>query len=74
MNITELKKFVFDFRRVSLAEMKLFLGIDRDTLNPMLERLIQQGIVQKSYIEEECTTCQKCDPEEVEFYEWIEKL
>lgn len=74
MNIAELKKFVFDFRRVSLAEMKLFLEIDRDTLTPMLDCLIQQGLVQKSYTAAECITCQKCDPEEVEFYEWIEQV
>lgn len=74
MNITELKKFVSDFRRVSLAEMKLYLEIDRDTLNPILDLLVQQGIVQKSYIDEKCNTCQKCDPEEIEFYEWVEQL
>ena len=72
MNITELKKFVFDFRRVSLAEMKLYLGIDRDTLDPMLHSLVEGGTVKRSYTAEECTTCQKCDPEEIEFYEWIE--
>ncbi|MEM8721449.1 MAG: FeoC-like transcriptional regulator [Cyanobacteria bacterium P01_G01_bin.39] len=72
MNIKELKDFVFDFGRVSLAEMKLYLQIDRETLNPMLDSLVQQGIVKKSYTAKECQTCQKCDPEEIEFYEWSE--
>ena len=71
MNIEELKDFVFDFGRVSLAEMKLYLQIDRKTLNPMLYSLIQQGIVKKSYTAKECETCQKCDEEEIEFYEWV---
>ncbi|MEL6930086.1 MAG: FeoC-like transcriptional regulator [Cyanobacteria bacterium J06600_6] len=71
MNLTELKQFVCDFGRVSLAEMKLYLQIDRDTLNPLLDDLVQQGIVQRSYTAEECQTCYKCDPEEIEFYEWV---
>ncbi len=72
MDLTELKDFVFDFGRVSLAEMKLYLQIDREILNPMLDSLVEQGIVKKSYTAEECETCQKCDPEEIEFYEWVE--
>lgn len=74
MNSTELSNFIFDFGRVSLAEMKLYLEIDRETLDPMLDTLIQQGIVQKSYTEKECETCQKCPPEEIEFYEWIRNV
>ncbi len=71
LDFTELKEFVFDFGRVSLAEMKLYLQIDRQTLNPMLDCLVQQGIIKKSYTAKECEICQKCNPEEVEFYEWV---
>ena len=71
MSLKELQDFVFDFQRVSIAEMKLYLQIDGNTLKPMLNQLIQQGIVQKSPTAEECQTCQKCESEEIEFYEWI---
>ncbi|MEL7008406.1 MAG: FeoC-like transcriptional regulator [Cyanobacteria bacterium J06629_2] len=71
MNLQELQEFVRDFQRVSIAEMKLYLGIDRQTLNPLLEGLMQQGTVKRSYTSKECSTCQKCDTEEIEFYEWI---
>ena len=74
MDLKELKDFVFDFSRVSLAEMKLYLQIDRDTLDPMLDGLVQQGVVKKSYTAKECQTCQKCDQEEIEFYEWVENI
>lgn len=74
MNLKELQDFVFDFRRVSLAEMKLYLQIDGETLRPMLNRLINQGIVQKSLAQEECESCQKCETEEIEFYEWVENI
>lgn len=71
MKLQELQEFVFDFGRVSLAEMKLYLQIDRETLNPMLDSLIKQGLVQKSPTTEECKTCQKCESDEIEFYEWV---
>lgn len=71
VDLRELKEFVCDFGRVSLAEMQLYLQIDRKTLNPMLDTLVQQGIVKKSYTAHECEICQKCDPEEVEFYQWV---
>ena len=74
MDLKELQDFVFNFRRVSLAEMKLFLQIDGDNLSLMLDRLMQQGLVQKSTTTPECTTCQKCDSEEIEFYEWVENI
>jgi hypothetical protein len=48
MNLTELQDFVYDFRRVSLAEMKLYLQTDGETLMQMLNGLITQGKVQKS--------------------------
>ncbi|GAB4544017.1 MAG: hypothetical protein Tsb0014_37950 [Pleurocapsa sp.] len=74
MNLKELQDFIFDFRRVSLAEMKLYLQIDGNTLRPMLDRLIQKGKVQRSPETEECQTCHKCQPDELEFYEWIDSV
>lgn len=74
MNLTELQDFVYDFRRVSLVEMKLYLQTDGETLNQMLNRLITQGKVQKSPTTTECNTCQKCDAEEIEFYEWVDNI
>lgn len=74
MNLKELQDFVFDFQRVSLAEMKLYLQIDADTLRPMLDRLIKRGKVQKSLMTEKCQSCQKCESDELEFYEWSETI
>jgi hypothetical protein len=74
MHLKELQDFVYDFRRVSLAEMKLYLQIDGETLRLMLNGLITQGIVQKSTTTPECQTCQKCEAEEIEFYEWVESI
>ena len=72
MNLQELQDFVFDFRRVSLAEMKICFQTNGETLRPMLDRLIKKGTVQKSHLVEKCQSCQKCESDELEFYEWIE--
>ena len=74
MKLQELQNFVFDFHRVSLAEMKLYLQLDGETLKPMLDKLIQNGKVQKSPTAEECQTCLKCESDELDFYEWIESI
>ncbi len=74
MSLKELQEFVFNFHRVSLAEMKLYLQIDGDTLKPMLDSLIKNGKVQKSPTAAKCQTCLKCEPDELEFYEWIESI
>ncbi|VEP11982.1 conserved hypothetical protein [Hyella patelloides LEGE 07179] len=74
MNLQELQEFVFNFQRVSIAEMKLYLQIDNQTLNPMLDSLVEKGVVQKSLTTEECKTCQKCETEEIEFYEWVSSI
>ena len=74
MILQELQDFVFDFHRVSLAEMKIYLQIDEPTLRTMLDRLIKNGKVQKSPTAEKCQTCQKCESDELEFYEWIESI
>ncbi|MGK7898580.1 MAG: FeoC-like transcriptional regulator [Xenococcus sp. (in: cyanobacteria)] len=71
MNLQELEDFIYDFRRVSLAEMEICFQTNSDQLRPMLDRLIKNGTVQKSPLDEKCQTCQKCGSDELEFYEWI---
>lgn len=74
MNLKELQDFIADFQRVSFAEMQLYLQIDAETLKPMLNMLLQNGTVQKSPTDEKCLTCQKCESEELEFYEWVQSV
>ncbi len=72
MSLKELQDFIFDFQLVSLAEIKLYLQIDGDTIRPMLNSLITNGKVQRSPMADKCQTCLKCEPDELEFYEWVE--
>ena len=74
MKLQELQDFICDFRRVSLAEMKICFPANGDKLRTMLDSLIKQGIVQRSPLDEKCKTCQKCESDELEFYEWIESI
>ncbi|MGK7947554.1 MAG: FeoC-like transcriptional regulator [Xenococcaceae cyanobacterium] len=74
MSLKELQDFVFDFQRVSLAEMKLYLQIEGEAIRPMLDNLIKKGQVRKSPLVEKCEICQKCESDELEFYEWVETV
>lgn len=73
MILQELQDFVLDYHRVSLAEMELHFHIDGDALRQMLNRLIQKGRVRKVPIPEQCHGCTFCNPDTIEFYEWVDQ-
>jgi hypothetical protein len=72
MILKELQEFVLDYHRVSLAEMELHFHLDGNALRQMLNTLVQKGRVRKLPIPEHCHGCTFCDPDTIEFYEWID--
>ena len=73
MILKELQDFVLDYHRVSLAEMELHFHIDGDALRQMLSKLIQKGRVRKVPIPDKCHGCTFCNPDTIEFYEWVDQ-
>ncbi|MGF1480583.1 MAG: FeoC-like transcriptional regulator [Cyanophyceae cyanobacterium] len=72
MILKELQDFVLDYHRVSLAEMELHFHIDGDALRHMLNKLIYKGRVRKVPTPEKCHGCTFCNPDTIEFYEWVD--
>lgn len=72
MILKELQNFVLDYHRVSLAEMELHFHMDGNALRQMLNTLVQKGRVRKLPIPEHCHGCTFCNPDTIEFYEWID--
>jgi hypothetical protein len=72
MILKELQEFVLEYHRVSLAEMELHFHMDGDALRHMLEKLVRKGRVQKLPIPEQCHGCTFCNPDTIEFYEWVD--
>ncbi|MGB6301767.1 MAG: FeoC-like transcriptional regulator [Rivularia sp. (in: cyanobacteria)] len=72
MILKELQNFIFNRRRVCLAEMELHFHIDGDALRQMLWKLIKKGRVHKVPTPEKCHGCTSCDPDTLEFYEWVD--
>ena len=72
MILKELQDFVLDYHRVSLAEMELHFHIDGDALRHMLSKLIRKGRVRKVAMGDKCHGCTSCNPDTIEFYEWVD--
>ena len=72
MILKELQDFVLDYHRVSLAEMELHFHMDGGALRQMLSKLIKKGRVRKVPIPDKCDGCTFCNPDTIEFYEWVD--
>ena len=72
MILKELQDFVLDYHRVSLAEMELHFHMDGGALRQMLSKLIKKGRVRQLPIPDKCHGCTFCNPDAIEFYEWVE--
>lgn len=70
MILTEIQSYIFQHKKVSLADLELHFHIDGDALRGMLHRLVRKGRVQR--IEgEKCGGCHSCAEDAIEFYEWV---
>ena len=52
---------------------QLRTAIDGDALRQMLSKLIQKGRVRKVPIPDKCHGCTFCNPDHIEFYEWVDQ-
>ncbi len=73
MILKELQDFVLDYHRVSLAEMELHFHMDGGALRQMLSKLIKKGRVRQIPIPDKCHGCTFCNPDAIEFYEWVDR-
>ena len=72
MILKQLQEFVLDYHRVSLAEMELHFHMDGGALRQMLSKLIKKGRVRQIPIPDKCHGCTFCNPDAIEFYEWVD--
>jgi len=73
MILSELRDYLKQQHRLTLAEMANHFDVDADALRGMLNKWISKGKVAKIDMGGACgTTCSKCDPALTEIYEWLE--
>ncbi len=70
MILSELRDYLQEQRRASLADMATRFRCDPDALRPMLHKWVAKGRVRKLPDGATCGTCCQCEPERVEVYEW----
>ncbi|MDD5460935.1 MAG: FeoC-like transcriptional regulator [Methylococcales bacterium] len=74
MILSDLRSYLKQQHRVALKDLVNHFDMDADALRGMLGKWISKGNVRKMLSESSCgTSCCKCDPTLVEFYEWIDK-
>ncbi len=74
MILADLRQYLKQHPRVALADLVNHFNVDADAMRGMLGRWISKGNVLKTSQETACgTSCCKCDPALIEFYEWIER-
>ncbi|ABA24882.1 conserved hypothetical protein (plasmid) [Trichormus variabilis ATCC 29413] len=71
MILSELQQFLTQHKKASLADMQLHFRMDGDALRGMLSKLIRKGRVRKMEDGKKCGGCHSCEPEAIEFYEWV---
>ncbi len=73
MILSDLRNYLQQQRRVVLADLVNHFDMDPDAIRGMLNKWISKGKVRKISAENACgTTCCKCDPVQMEIYEWVE--
>jgi predicted ArsR family transcriptional regulator len=74
MILSELRDYLKQHQRVSLADLVNHFNVNADALRGMLNKWITKGNVRVMPTQSGCgTSCCKCDPSLVELYEWIER-
>jgi hypothetical protein len=74
MILSELRDYLKQQQRVSLADLVNHFHVDADALRGMLKKWIAKGSVRMVTMESACgTSCCKCDPSLIELYEWLDK-
>jgi len=73
MILSELRDYLKQQHRLTLAEMVNHFDIEADALRGMLAKWVSKGKVKKLDMGGACgTTCSKCDPALTEIYEWLD--
>ena len=74
MILSELRDYLQQHGKVSLADLVNHFGVEADALRGMLNLWINKGYVQKLPLASGCgTQCCQCDPTLTELYQWLTK-
>lgn len=74
MILSDLRAYLKQQQRVSMADLVAHFHADAEALRGMLALLINKGYVHLMPLSSQCgTSCCQCDPLLTELYEWLNK-
>ena len=75
MILSDLRVYLREQRRITLADLIMHFDMDADALRGMLNKWISKGKVRKLSLTASCgTSCCQCDTTLTEIYEWVDEL
>lgn len=74
MILSDLRDYIRQRHKVAMVDLVNHFNMDADALRGMLGKWIVKGKIKKMSPNTSCgTSCCKCDPALIEFYEWIDR-
>jgi putative ferrous iron transport protein C len=70
MILKDLQQYLAEIEMVSLADLASHFQTDTELLRDMLQHLVRKGRVRQRILDR-CDGCTQCQPETVEFYQWM---
>ena len=67
--ISQLRHYLQQHPRASLAELARVLGMEPEALRPMLERLERKGLIQHLAATGSCSGCGQCNAAKTDWYQ-----
>lgn len=72
MILTEIQTYLSEHHQVALIDLENHFHISGDALRGMLQKLVRKGRVKK-VATPQCSHCNECEPDCLEFYQWLGK-
>jgi putative ferrous iron transport protein C len=73
MILTDLQTYLAEHHRVALIDLENHFHMSGDALRGMLQKLVRKGRVKKLETSQKCGHCNDCEPDCLEFYQWLGK-
>ncbi|MEW8033668.1 MAG: FeoC-like transcriptional regulator [Candidatus Thiodiazotropha endolucinida] len=74
MMLSTIRDYLSRRGQATLAEIALHVDAEPEAVRGMLQQWIRKGRVEQRKVEAACgTSCNRCDPTEMELYVWLNK-
>ncbi len=70
MLLSQLNAYFAEHKRACMADLAAHFDAQPEALRGMLDLLIAKGRIKRIRAQINCGACSKCDPQQLEIYQW----